>query len=191
MKLMIGVLVWVVVAVLGFWSLALYENRPGSGANPPSEWPDRSLFSRVSDGPTLLMFLHPHCPCSRASLEELGHVLSASPDDLRVFVVFCKPDGAPDGWEKSTLWQQAAAMKGINVSWDERDEERRRFDARTSGQVLLFDRHGRLAYSGGITGARGQAGDNPGRAAVEAILRGQPPSSRSGPVFGCPLVDPQ
>ena len=136
------------------------------------------------------MFLHPHCPCSRASLEELGHLLSSNSDELRAFVIFCKPEGAPDGWEKTALWQQAAGMKGIDVSSDDQDQERRRFGARTSGQVLLFDRRGRLAYSGGITRARGQAGANPGRSAVEAILRGQPPSSRSGPVFGCPLVDP-
>ena len=190
-KLLIGLLAWAAVAVLGFWGLARYETRPGCEADPPPDWPDRSRLSRDPDHPTLLMFLHPHCPCSRASLEELAVLLPASSYGLRAFVVFCKPAGAPDGWEKTALWQQAVGMKGIDVSWDDQDEERRRFGARTSGQVLLFDRRGRLAYSGGITRARGQAGANPGRSAVEAILRGQTPSSRSGPVFGCPLVDPE
>jgi hypothetical protein len=124
-------------------------------------------------------------------LEELAAMLPANSDGLRAYVVFCKPDGAPDGWAKTALWQQAVGMKGIAVSCDDQDEERRRFGALTSGQVFLFDRRGRLAYSGGITRSRGQAGANPGRSAVEAILRGEPPSSRSGPVFGCPLVDPE
>ena len=137
------------------------------------------------------MFLHPHCPCSGASLEELAVLLSANSHGLRTFVVFCKPDGTPDGWEKTALWQQAVGMKGIDVCWDNQDEERHRFGARTSGQVLLFDQRGHLAYSGGITRARGQVGANPGRSAVEAILRGQSPPSGSGPVFGCPLVDPE
>jgi hypothetical protein len=61
----------------------------------------------------------------------------------------------------------------------------------TSGQVLVFDRRGRVSYSGGITRARGQTGANAGRAAVEAILRGGSPPYPSGPVFGCPLVDPE
>jgi hypothetical protein len=190
-RLMIGLLTWAAVAVLGFWCLARYETRPGREAIPPPDWPDRSQLRRHPDGPTLLMFLHPHCPCSRASLEELAVLLAANSDRLRAFVVFCKPDGAPDGWEKTALWEQAAGMKGIDVCCDEQDEERRRFGARTSGQVLLFDRQGRLSYSGGITGARGQAGANPGRWAVEVILRGQSPPCRWGPVFGCPLVDPE
>jgi hypothetical protein len=124
-------------------------------------------------------------------LEELAELLPSNSSCLRAFVVFCKPDGVPDGWEKTALWQQAAGMKVIDVSWDDQDEERRRFGAQTSGQVFLFDRRGRLLFSGGITPARGQTGANLGRSAVEAILRGQSPSSRWGPVFGCPLVDPE
>jgi hypothetical protein len=123
-------------------------------------------------------------------LDELSILLPANSYELRTFVVFCKPKGVADGWEKTALWWQAAGMKGFDVSCDDQDEERRRFGARTSGQVLLFDRRGRLAYSGGITRARGQAGANPGRSAIEAILRGQSPATRSGPVFGCPLIDP-
>ena len=189
--LSIGLLAWAAVTFLGFWGLALYETRPGFEADPPSDWPERSRFGHDPGCPTLLLFLHPHCPCSRASLEELAALLPANSDVVRTFVVFCKPDEAPDGWQNSALWQRAAGIKGIDVSWDFHDEERRRFGARTSGQVFVFDRQGRLSYSGGITRARGQAGANPGRSAVEAILRGQSPLSRSGPVFGCPLVDPQ
>jgi hypothetical protein len=190
-RLLIGLLAWAAVAVLGFWGLALYETRPGTEADPPPDWPDRSRLPRDPDRATLLMFLHPHCPCSHASLEELAELLPASSYGPRALVVFCKPDGAPDGWEKTELWRRAAGIKGVDVFCDHQDEERRRFGARTSGQVLLFDRRGRLSYSGGITGARGQVGANPGRSAVEAILRGQPPPSRWGPVFGCPLVDPE
>ena len=39
---------------------------------------------------------------------------------------------------------------------------RQRFGAETSGQTLLYDRDGRLLFSGGTTGSRGHDGDNAG-----------------------------
>jgi hypothetical protein len=191
MRSLIGLSACIAAVALGFWGLALYETRPGGGAAAPPGWPDRSRLTRDPDRPTLVMFLHPHCPCSRASLEELAGLHSTNAHDLRTFVVFCKPNGVPEGWEKTALWQQAIGMKGIDVFGDDRGEQRQLFGVQTSGQVLLFDREGRLRYSGGITRARGRAGANPGRSAIEAIVRGGSPSIRSGPVFGCPLVDPQ
>ena len=49
---------------------------------------------------------------------------------------------------------------------DDDGAEARRFGAETSGQTLLYDARGALAFSGGITGARGHAGDNAGRASL-------------------------
>ena len=53
---------------------------------------------------------------------------------------------------------------------DDDGAEARRFGAETSGQTLLYDEHGALLFSGGITGARGHAGDNAGRASLVALL---------------------
>jgi hypothetical protein len=57
----------------------------------------------------------------------------------------------------------------------------------TSGQTVLYDNEGALLFSGGITGARGHAGDNAGRTSlVELLNRGAAGRSRTS-VFGCPL----
>jgi hypothetical protein len=81
-------------------------------------------------------------------------------------------------------------MTGVRVAWDAQDQERSLFGAQTSGQVCLFDRDGHLRYCGGITIARGHVGANSGRSAIEAMLQGEASPTRSRPVFGCPLVDP-
>jgi hypothetical protein len=44
-----------------------------------------------------------------------------------------------------------------------------------------------LIFSGGLTGSRGHAGDNAGRASVIALLDHGTPSRRSTSVFGCSL----
>ncbi len=53
---------------------------------------------------------------------------------------------------------------------DDDGAEAKRFGAETSGQTLLYDERGTLAFSGGITGSRGHAGDNAGRASLLALI---------------------
>ena len=59
----------------------------------------------------------------------------------------------------------------------------------TSGQTLLYDEDGRLAFSGGITGARAHAGDNLGRQSLVALLNREPAKRSATNVFGCPLFN--
>jgi len=65
--------------------------------------------------------------------------------------------------------------------------EAKRFGAETSGQTLLYDERGTLAFSGGITGSRGHAGDNAGRASLLALINRSDADRRGSSVFGCPL----
>ena len=60
----------------------------------------------------------------------------------------------------------------------------------TSGHALLYDARSRLEFSGGITVARGHAGDNVGRSAIEALIAGDVTVLRQAPVFGCALHNP-
>jgi hypothetical protein len=182
---------WASAIALGFAGLAVYESRPGAAAAAPWEWPARTRLTRDPDRWTLVMFLHPRCPCSQASLQELAELLSGNPAQVRTILLCCKPPGVPDGWEQGETWRQAVSMKHVTVQIDENDEERSHFGVQTSGHVLLYDPSGRLRYDGGITRARGHVGANVGRAAVEALLRGETPPVDSGPVFGCPLVGPE
>jgi hypothetical protein len=75
----------------------------------------------------------------------------------------------------------------VTVLRDDGGGEARAFGVATSGQTLLYDSRGALVFNGGITGSRGHAGDNAGRAALIALI-GRAPTDRSGAnVFGCPL----
>jgi hypothetical protein len=67
--------------------------------------------------------------------------------------------------------------------------EAKRFGAETSGFVVLYNPAGRLLFRGGITIARGHAGNNPGANAIVALVNGEPPATRQTPVFGCGLLD--
>jgi len=73
---------------------------------------------------------------------------------------------------------------------DDDGVEAARFGAATSGQVILYDRDGRLLFSGGITASRGHAGDNDGRDAIVSLLGGGRGTRHSSPVFGCSLLEP-
>jgi hypothetical protein len=77
----------------------------------------------------------------------------------------------------------------VTVLDDVDGTEARRFGALTSGQVVVYDADGRLRFSGGITPARGHAGDNAGRSAIIALLEGASSASVETPVFGCSLLD--
>jgi hypothetical protein len=121
----------------------------------------------------------------------LERLLAQVPAQLNVHVVFLKPAGTPADWEKADLWQKAASIPGVTVHRDDSGIESRRFKAETSGQTLLYDAAGNLQFEGGITSARGHAGDNPGRTAVLQLLRGEPSNQVKTPVFGCALFETQ
>src|SRR5262249_6680631 len=105
----------------------------------------------------------------------------------KTYVVFLKPATFGDGWEHTDLWRAATRLPNVTVVRDDDGIEARSFGAATSGQTLLYDRHGALEFSGGITGSRAHEGDNDGRQSLVALLNGGR-NARSGTnVFGCPL----
>jgi hypothetical protein len=179
--------VWLGAAVFGLRVVWAYDNAPGAIARAPKRWPTQSALAAASDRQTLVVFAHPQCPCTRASSGELAEVLARTQRQPRTYVVFLKPREFADGWEKTGLWQTAANLPGVTVLRDDGGGEARAFGVATSGQTLLYDSRGALVFNGGITGSRGHAGDNAGRAALIALI-GRAPTDRSGAnVFGCPL----
>lgn len=114
--------------------------------------------------------------------------MSRNPGAASAWVVFMKPKDAEEEWVATDQVATAAALPGVKVLYDLDGAESGRFHATTSGQTVLYDRSGNLLFSGGITFARGHAGDNAGRAAIERILRGENPIQSKSPVFGCPLL---
>ena len=182
-----GAALWLAGAVAGLWVLWSYENTPGDAANSGRRWPTETRLARSLDRPTLVLLAHPQCTCTRASLAELAEVLGRRGTPPKTYVLFMKPSQFFDGWEKTDLWRTASALPNVTVVRDDDGLEAQRFGAVTSGQTLLYDAGGELIFSGGITGARGHAGDNAGRAALIALLDRKEPSRRATSVFGCSL----
>jgi hypothetical protein len=176
--------VWLGAVVAGFAAWENYDAAPGDSPRPAA--PATTGTGRWE----LVVFAHPHCPCTRASLAELADLLAESPTAPRVRVLFVRPAGAADGWEQGDTWAEAAGITGAEVACDPLGAAARRAGATTSGHVELADPGGRVAFRGGVTKARGRTGESAGRRAVLAHLRGDQTADREAPVFGCPLFAP-
>jgi hypothetical protein len=181
-------LAWAVAVTTGTAMLWRYQTAPSIAGTPPSRWPHESRVVAAIDRPTLLMTLHPHCPCSRASLEELDRLMASVTTRVAAHVLFIKPSQLSDAWVHTDLWRRAAAIKGVTVLRDADGIEAERFHAVTSGHTLLYGTDGRLLFSGGMTRARGHAGDNAGRSAIAALLAAEAATTDATPVFGCSLL---
>ncbi len=177
---------WLLAILVGHGWLLAYQDGGDTPAHAPTDWPTGSALSPAEGCGTLLLFLHPHCPCSRASLEELTWVLSRTEGKAAGTVVFVCPPGAPADWAHGEYWRRVSATPGLRAVVDAGGRDACRFGATTSGQVLLYDAAGRLVFRGGITDGRGHQGDNPGRRALlDALTTGGGPYTTD--VFGCPL----
>jgi hypothetical protein len=185
----LGVLLSAFLVLGGLVASAAWINRPGAVGGGSSSWPAASRLERSDSEHTLVLFAHPHCPCTAATLRELERIAARCRDRAKVLVVFSTPQDAPEGWEQGSLWERARALPDVTVVRDLDGLEARRFGARISGSTLLFDRRGSLRFSGGITAARGHEGDNSGSSAIVDLVLEGATESPATPVFGCPLFD--
>jgi hypothetical protein len=190
---------WRWVALLLLWATAVgaggavlwkYAVTAGAAAAPPERWPAQSSIAREKDRATLVVLAHPRCPCTRATLTELGVLMARVGQKARAHVLFVRPRGLDTGWEKTTLWQSAASIEGVTVHSDPGGTQAALFDAATSGQVVVYDSAGRLIFRGGITGARGHEGDNVGLERALTLINGGRADGDQSQVFGCSLDGP-
>ena len=188
----LGAALWFGAVLAAMAWMTNYSFRPGPEIIAREDWPNESLIKQDVSQPTLLLFAHPRCPCTRATLEELARLTARCQGRFTTQVWFTKPVGVSDDWMQTDLWRTAEKIPGVSVHVDEAGREAVRFGAQTSGHAMLYDPAGHLLFQGGITISRGHAGDNPGRAALEQILADNIVSSGNShtPVFGCLLANP-
>jgi len=183
----IVIIIWLLAIGVGLRFVLAYENSPGSVGGVPKTWPAESQVQHSPNLPTLVMMVHPHCPCSSASISELRLLLTEVPGRVNANVAFVRPLGVPEKWEIAGLWESVANMPGVKLSVDNDGIEARRFGSSTSGHVMLYNTQGQLVFSGGITAARGHSGENDGRSAIVALLTQGQAATDETPVFGCQL----
>ncbi len=173
-------LLWAFFVLAGLGALMNHQAASGRPADPPGRWP--SGLERGSNF-TLLLFAHPHCPCTRATLRQLERRLQPLKAQLKTFVVFVKPPDTEQDFHLDELWELSQSMSGVTTLCDDDGRWARAFGCYTSGQALLYGPDGGLRFAGGLTASRGHEGDSIGLEAVETLGR----AATVTEVYGCPL----
>ena len=155
----IALVVWVVGSVGGMAMLWSYSAGPGMSAQPPARLVDaEKQIAPIPGANNLLLFLHPKCYCSQATVNMTARFLAQAKTKplLRVFMVL--PEGKPESWAKDTLWKSIEALAPTEIRVDVNGKVAEAMGVKTSGQVLLYDAKGELRYAGGLTSGRGHEG---------------------------------
>lgn len=180
---------WLAAIALGMGALAAYSFTPGAQADAPPGWPAESGLRLSADKPTLVMVAHPHCSCSRASIAELARLMSRLGGQVAGYVVFVKPQGVAEDWERTDLWESVALIDGVALVGDPGGEVAAHFGAATSGQTYLYGSDGRLRFKGGITPTRSHQGDSVGRQRIISLVTEGKTDRSESAVYGCALED--
>lgn len=181
------VALWGILVAAGIMYWADYERTPGMAASAQAQWPLSPTLQRDARRPTLVVVLHPKCPCSEATLSELSALMDRWLHDVRAYVVFMHLDEGQGVDDESSLRKAASRIAGVEVIDDRDAGILRHLGAFTSGQTYLYDAQGRLVFQGGITPVRGQTGTNRGSLAIASYLESNAVRDRQTPVYGCLL----
>ena len=183
------VAVWLGFALGGMFAIFRYSNTPSATDLAPAAWPVESRLLRSSRQPTLVMFAHPHCPCTWASVAELSKLMARVSDRLSVHVLFMRASSEGERWEETDIVRRARAMPGAVTTIDADGSEAALFRARTSGETMLYGMDGRLLFHGGITPSRGHEGDNLGLTRIVSLVTTGVSDKSESAVYGCALAD--
>lgn len=179
---------WVTAVLLGMIGLQLYASTQGQSGPVPSlqQFSYLPIDSRRFN---LLIFIHPQCPCTRASLKELERLIVRAENRLAVLSIVYTPSKPPEGWDDNSIYKQLQSIPGISVIEDIDGVLAQQFGAYTSGWTILYSRTGQPLYWGGITLQRGHEGDNPGSQAILRYLDQPHLPATHGRIFGCPILE--
>src|SRR6266851_831699 len=182
---------WLAVVAAGQRAMLNYDFVAALPETPPARWPANSKIPRSAGVPSIVLLAHPRCPCTRATIEELALLMTRLRGQASAAVVFVRPSGVSEDWEKTDLWRSAARIPGVIVMTDIDGLEAARFGAQASGQALLYSANGDLQFSGGITASRGHSGDNLGRSSIVALVTTGESTTNHTSVYGCSLHNPE
>jgi len=177
-------------AIFGFLAVVAFNTSPGVTGAPPLHWPHGAGIAASARIPQVLIFVHPLCGCTAASIAELAKLTELQrPNGADIaFLVFRPNSGS--SWSRHALEEDVRYLPASRLLWDDGGAEAKRFGVRTSGTVLLYNAAGDLLFYGGVTGARGHEGGNYGIDTLAQLLR-NPPPARTVParakIFGCAL----
>lgn len=185
--IILAVLAWFLIAVLGLGYLAHYSNVDGGQGNVRMQWPKSVAYLFEPNKHNLLLFVHPRCSCSMATLRELEKLLP-SLGDASVKVAFYRAPDEDDGWIQSRNFDFARGLANVETIIDPSGQLAEIFGANTSGHALLYTPKKSLVFSGGITPERGHEGDSEGGRMIRDFMAlHQTATYPFSKVFGCAL----
>ena len=160
---------WSVAVASGLYLQAAYVQSDGGLGAPPSATP--ASLTLDPDRYSLVMAVHPECPCTRASLGELQRLRAKLGDRLALSYLVFAPGAHADTWLPA--FERRLTRLGLEgrVIADPDGAIAAGLGCRTSGSVVMYAPDGTARFWGGITAARGHHGDNLGSDAVLAVVR--------------------
>jgi len=180
---------WVAIMGFGFTKLYNYEFTGGTTDFIALKWPQQTIIPRDDHLYQLVIFAHPQCSCTNATMDELEQIMAHTQGKVRTYVLFVQLKKFNEKWVRSNLFKSTGRIPGVRVMVDDEAKQARLFGATTSGQIFLYDPQGRLVFMGGITASRGHSGDNAGQSAVIALINDRSSNIHRTPFFGCLLYD--
>ncbi|MEO9590108.1 RedB [Rhodopirellula bahusiensis] len=174
-----------------FFALIAYGTTPGESNLPPGVAPFANASGMLNASPSpeweVVMAVHPKCPCTVASVNELSRLLGKVGDNVRCrFLVFHPVDSTPD-WMNGKISSRLARIPRSVIQADEGGEAAFELGMKTSGAVVVFDPHGKTRFHGGITVSRNHEGDNLGVRSISMLIQGKTPPLTTTPIYGCSL----
>lgn len=180
------VTLWLAAVMLGLWRLETFEQIPCPIRPPP---PAAAVGVESTPGRfTLVMAVHPKCPCSRAGVEELARIVHEAHGLIECRVLVYVPRGAAEDWTRTSSVEALAAIPGVKLERDVDGLRALALGAETSGSSVLYDDKGQARFWGGLTSGRGVAGAAIGGRHILDLVSGAP-GVHTAPVYGCPIID--
>jgi hypothetical protein len=178
---------WLVLAVGGGVWLMAYEFTPGerSAHRPTSR--NELPFALENHRPTLIVVLHPQCPCSQATVSVLAELVEHCGQRLAVIVMLNRPKNADARWTENPLVDRLKQLEAVRLIPDDGGRVSQALGATTSGHAVLFATDGAVMFAGGLTPGRGAVGETSGQRAILGVVKGTAITPSESPTFGCPL----
>jgi hypothetical protein len=175
-----------VMAVVCLHALFAHAFLPSETRKTRRHWPAGSTLKRSAGRSHVVIFAHPGCPCTQATLTNLAELSERLSGRFDLSVVFVTRGLDPRFVARAPVVHAAQQLRTALVTQDD-GRAAQSFGASVSGEVFAFDARGRSVFHGGLTAARGHVGDSDGLRQLEQALTGSSGSVVEAPVFGCRL----
>ena len=170
------------------WLLADYASRPGAVGKIPQTRP-HSTQLESSKATQILLFYHPHCPCTSSTVANLTQLRQELKKPFRLVAFAYCPTKEADSWIESEITDSLRQIPNIVIRIDRGGSSAQSFEIVTSGHCLVYNETGHLIFSGGLTPLRGHQGQSrSGEYFVESVNSRVEKTNLNWPVFGCKIL---